>query len=61
MHRHSLRTRVERLAARLDLDLESFPARAELWALLFLLSSVSRPGCSRFERVKSLFRRAGRP
>ncbi|ARJ06747.1 hypothetical protein B5808_17090 [Cnuibacter physcomitrellae] len=36
MHRHSLRTRVERLAARLDLDLESFPARAELWALLSL-------------------------
>lgn len=36
MHRHSLRLRVERLAARLDLDLESFPARAELWALLSL-------------------------
>lgn len=36
IHRHSLRTRVERLAARLGLDLESFPARAELWALLSL-------------------------
>jgi PucR family transcriptional regulator, purine catabolism regulatory protein len=36
MHRHSLRTRVERLASTLELDLDSFPARAELWALLSL-------------------------
>lgn len=34
IHRHTLRSRVAHAAALLNLDLSSFPARAELWALL---------------------------
>lgn len=34
MHRHTLRSRLAQAGALLDLDLSSFPARAELWALL---------------------------
>ena len=34
VHRHTLRTRIAQAAAILDADLGSFPARAELWAIL---------------------------
>ena len=34
LHRHSLRLRIETLGAALGLALDTFPARAELWALL---------------------------
>lgn len=34
IHRHTLRSRVESLAARLDLDLDAFSDRAELWLIL---------------------------
>jgi purine catabolism regulator len=34
IHRHGLRARVQRLAAILELDLDAFSGRAELWALL---------------------------
>ncbi|MGO2747506.1 PucR family transcriptional regulator [Microbacterium sp.] len=34
IHRHTLRSRVAEASRLLDLDLSSFPARAELWALL---------------------------
>ncbi len=34
VHRHTLRTRIARAAALLDMDLSSFAARAELWTLL---------------------------
>ena len=36
LHRHSLRHRVERLASMLDLNLDEFADRADLWALLEL-------------------------
>lgn len=34
IHRHTLRSRIAQASALLGLDLSSFPARAELWALL---------------------------
>ncbi|WP_275090545.1 helix-turn-helix domain-containing protein [Microbacterium sp. K41] len=34
IHRHTLRSRVAQAGAMLGVDLASFPARAELWALL---------------------------
>lgn len=34
VHRHTLRSRIAHAGALLDIDLASFPARAELWALL---------------------------
>lgn len=34
VHRHTLRSRIAQAGALLDIDLASFPARAELWALL---------------------------
>lgn len=36
LHRHGLRARVERIARALELDLDSFADRAELWALVSL-------------------------
>jgi purine catabolism regulator len=36
LHRHGLRARVERVARALELDLDSFADRAELWALVSL-------------------------
>lgn len=34
VHRHTLRSRIAQAGALLDMDLSSFPARAELWTLL---------------------------
>lgn len=34
IHRHTLRTRVAQASRLIDMDLSTFPARAELWALL---------------------------
>ncbi|WP_082914456.1 PucR family transcriptional regulator [Microbacterium sp. H83] len=34
VHRHTLRSRIAQAGALLDIDLSSFPARAELWTLL---------------------------
>lgn len=34
VHRHTLRSRIAQAGTLLDIDLSSFPARAELWALL---------------------------
>ncbi|GLK15550.1 PucR family transcriptional regulator [Herbiconiux flava] len=56
LHRHSLRLRIETLGATLGLALDTFPARAELWALLAASGSSSatappriRPATSRRE------------
>jgi purine catabolism regulator len=36
LHRHGLRARLERVARALELDLDSFADRAELWAVVSL-------------------------
>ena len=40
IHRHSLKSRVERVAALLDLDLDRFESRVTLWALLAAQGTV---------------------
>ncbi|MCS5716509.1 PucR family transcriptional regulator [Herbiconiux sp. CPCC 205716] len=43
LHRHSLRLRIETLGAALGLPLDTFPARAELWALLAASGAATDP------------------